>query len=178
MIASDLDAVALRDNPVVTSEDTLLPVPSGGERVYILWRERVPTYRRPYTDPFGTGSKPPYLALRVSGPSGASGVIVGVVDSGADSTCLPFSYASLMGYQAGDLERRQGVGAGGAMDIWAAKTPATAVVEGLTERTFAIWPLFLPNSSHALWGRADFFREFGIAFDEPGQAFMLTTVDP
>ena len=36
VIASDLDAVALRDNPVVTSEDTLLPVPSGGERVHIL----------------------------------------------------------------------------------------------------------------------------------------------
>lgn len=36
VIASVLDAVALRDNPVVTSEDTLLPVPSGGERVHIL----------------------------------------------------------------------------------------------------------------------------------------------
>ncbi len=36
VIASDIDAVALRDNPVVKSEDTLLPVPPGGERVYIL----------------------------------------------------------------------------------------------------------------------------------------------
>jgi hypothetical protein len=138
----------------------------------------VASYRRPYTDPFGTGSKRPYLALHVTGPSGAGGAIVGVVDSGADSTCLPLSYASLMGYRAGDLERRQGIGAGGAMDLLAARTPATAVVEGLSEPTFDIWPLFLPSSSHALWGRADFFRQFGIAFDERGQAFTLTTPDP
>jgi hypothetical protein len=37
VIASDLDAVALRDNPVVTSEDALQPVPPSGEGVvYIL----------------------------------------------------------------------------------------------------------------------------------------------
>ena len=64
------------------------------------------------------------------------------------------------------------------MDIWASRTPATAVVDGLAEPSFAIRPLFLPNISNALWGRADFFREFGIAFDEPGQAFTLTTPDP
>ena len=58
----------------------------------------MPSHRLPYTDPFGTGSKRPYLVLHVTGPSGASGAIVGVVDSGADSTCLPFSYGSLMGY--------------------------------------------------------------------------------
>ncbi len=138
----------------------------------------MPSHRLPYTDPFGTGSKRPYLVLHVTGPSGASGAIVGVVDSGADSTCLPFSYASLMGYRTGDLERREGVGAGGVIDTWAARTPATAVVDGLAEPSFAIRPLFLPNISHALWGRADFFREFGIAFDEPGQAFTLTTPDP
>jgi hypothetical protein len=33
VVASDVDAVAVRDNPVVTSEDTLLPVPPGGEGV-------------------------------------------------------------------------------------------------------------------------------------------------
>ena len=36
VIAGDLDAVALRNNPVVTSEDALLPVPPGSDRVHIL----------------------------------------------------------------------------------------------------------------------------------------------
>ena len=36
VVASDLDPVALRDNPVVRASDTLLPVPPAGEGIYIL----------------------------------------------------------------------------------------------------------------------------------------------
>ena len=36
VIATNIDAVALRDDPEVTSEDTLLPVPPGGEGIHIL----------------------------------------------------------------------------------------------------------------------------------------------
>jgi hypothetical protein len=134
----------------------------------------LPSFPLRYSDPFGSGARP-YLALHVTGPSGANGPIVGLLDSGADSTCLPFGYASLMGYQAGDLERLTGMSASGAMDTWRAKKPASAVVVGMSAPTFEINPLFLPNSPNALWGRADLFRVFVVAFDEPNQTFTITT---
>ena len=36
VIASDLDAVALRDNPAVSEDDALILVPSGGAAIFIL----------------------------------------------------------------------------------------------------------------------------------------------
>jgi hypothetical protein len=36
VIAANLDPVALRNDPAVTSTDVLLPVPPSGEGVYIL----------------------------------------------------------------------------------------------------------------------------------------------
>jgi hypothetical protein len=36
VVATSMDAVALRDDPRVSPGDTLLPVPAGGETIHIL----------------------------------------------------------------------------------------------------------------------------------------------
>ena len=127
-----------------------------------------------YSNPFANGMRP-YLVLHVTGPSGASGPIIGIVDSGADSTCLPFGYASLMGYGPGDLEHHPGMSAAGTMDTWLAKKPATAIVQGLQQPVFEIRPLFLKNSPTPLWGRADLFQTFVVSLDEVAQTFTIAT---
>ncbi|MCP9490946.1 MAG: hypothetical protein MSC31_13905 [Solirubrobacteraceae bacterium MAG38_C4-C5] len=109
----------------------------------------------------------------MTGPS-ASGPIVGLVDSGADRTCLPMGYATLIGYAADQLELHQGQGVGGSLSLWQAMTPATAVVAGLPHPEIELRPTFIEGGSTPLWGRADFFATFGVCFDERAQQFTIS----
>lgn len=126
----------------------------------------------PYRDAFQNGVRP-YLTLHLTGPTGLSGDVVGLVDSGADRTCLPLGFATLMGYRAEDLEQEQGQQVSGTMDMWNARMPSPAYVVGLAEITFELWPSFVLGDT-VLWGRSDFFRAFVVGFDEPEQHFTLT----
>jgi len=128
----------------------------------------------PYRDPFNTGRLRPYLLLHVVGPSGASGDLWGIVDSGADSTCLPLDFAPLMGYGPGDLEQQPFQQAGGTATCYIAKQSSVAWVVGLDDRPFNVQPTFIDGASSVLWGRQDFFMQFGITFDEANQHFSLT----
>jgi hypothetical protein len=135
----------------------------------------VPAWSLPYRDVFG-GDPRPYLGLQVTGINGWSGPILGLIDSGADRTCLPAGYARLMGYRTADLEQvHVTVADGSSTAVWNAKRPAQAHVIGLAPITFELWPSFMPGGSSAntLWGRADFFRTFKITFDEQAQQFTL-----
>lgn len=100
----------------------------------------------------------------------------GVVDSGADNTSLPLGFASLMGYDAKSLERREGVGAGGSIDTWIATSPSRAAVPGWEELGFEILPTFIDGGQMPLWGRQDLFMAFHVSFSEPNQEFTLTAV--
>jgi hypothetical protein len=111
--------------------------------------------------------------VHVTAPSGLSGDIVGVVDSGADSTSLPAGFAALMGYDPSELVYAQGEGAGGAIDTWRAQRPCLAYVVGLDQYTFEFWPSFVAGGQDVLWGRADFFRAFGVMVEEEKQQFTL-----
>ncbi len=136
----------------------------------------MPTHRLSYSDPFGTGVPRPYLVLYVTGPNGKSGAIPGVIDSGADMTCLPLGYASLMGYEAGsNLTLADGHQASGKMQVWAAEsTTCEAHVVGLTDHVFELRPSFVEGNEIPLWGRGDFFLAFQPTFDEVAQEFSLT----
>ena len=59
------------------------------------------TYTLPYRDVLGHGHRP-YLALQITGVNGRSGAVWGLVDSGADSSCLPLDFARLMDYDGAD----------------------------------------------------------------------------
>lgn len=130
-----------------------------------------------YSDPFGTGLARPYLAVHLVGPSGASGDVLGVVDSGADTTCLPLDFATLMGYTAADLRQELMTQAGGTMNGYIATSPSTAWVVGLEDRPFEIRPTFLDGAASVLWGRGDVFSQFGFAFDEADQHFSVIVPD-
>jgi hypothetical protein len=131
----------------------------------------------PYRNAFGTGHRP-YLALHVTAPTGRHGAVVGLIDSGADATSLPFGYAALMGYQPDQLEKREAGQAAGTMDIWVARVPCEAFVIGLPDVVFDLWPCFVDGGRSVLWGRRDFFRTFGVVFEESARTFALRAPEP
>jgi hypothetical protein len=133
----------------------------------------VKTITLPYS-PYSGPVPRPYLVLHFTGLNGAEGNVVGLLDSGADTSCLPLGFASLMGYTPGDLEIRTCVGVGGTTDVHAALKPVQAHVTGIPETTFEILPTFLPDSEMPIWGRMDFFNVYGVSFNEPQQEFTLT----
>lgn len=116
----------------------------------------------------------PYLALHFVGLNGSEGDIVGLLDSGADNSCLPLGFASLMGYRPDDLQIDTCVGVGGTSDVHVARRPVTAHITGVPETTFEILPTFLPDSEMPIWGRLDFFQIYEVNFHEPRQEFTLT----
>src|SRR4051812_49038692 len=96
-----------------------------------------------YADPYKHGDVRPYLALHVVGINGAEGDVFGLIDTGADVTCMPRGYASLMGYTAADLERSIGGSASGSMTMWDANKPSTVWLPGLESQKFELWPSFV-----------------------------------
>jgi hypothetical protein len=115
----------------------------------------------------------PNLWLHLTGPNGRSGNVLGIVDSGADHTSLPLGYASLMGYTGANLERQMATTAGGETPVFVAQAAVAAYVVGLPDPRFQLWPMFSRDSEMVLWGRADFFMQFGVLFDEAAQRFSL-----
>jgi hypothetical protein len=135
----------------------------------------VPSIELNYSDPFGNGSRP-YLAFDVTGINGESGRIMGLLDSGADTTALPAGYAALMGYQAAQLERIEVGTATGSGHGWRALQPCTATVVGATPPalTLSLHPTFVETAS-PLWGRGDVMHMFvAVAIEDAAQRFTLT----
>jgi hypothetical protein len=124
-----------------------------------------------YSDPFGNGARP-YLALHLTGINGASGAVVGLLDSGADVTSLPLGYASLMGYRPETLTSMIIGTAGAPAQAHRANQPCAAEVIGIEGVKFELHPVFVSNAT-PLWGRSDFMRIFRVLFDEVGQRFEL-----
>lgn len=123
------------------------------------------------------GIERPLLALHVTGLNGASGDIIGIVDSGADVTSLPLDYASLMGYGPADLRAESVEGVGGATSAFHATRPVAAYVSGLDDMKFDLKPCFVDGNDMVLWGRSDFFVQFIVAFNEGEQNFTIVRPD-
>jgi hypothetical protein len=102
------------------------------------------TYAVPYRHAFG-GLRP-FLQLQLTAPSGDHRPILGLVDSGADTSCMPFGFASLMGYSASDLVQERGRSASGVIEMWKATAPCRASVIGLPDHDFELWPTFLKDA--------------------------------
>lgn len=136
------------------------------------------TYELPYRDPYRIGAARPYLSVHVTGRGGASQNIPGLLDSGADVTCLPHYYIKLLGFSLDELTRTEGHQASGMMPMWTLREGACeARVVGLDSPVFALQPSFVEGNVTPLWGRGDFFRVFAVSFDEAAQQFGLTPAD-
>jgi hypothetical protein len=90
---------------------------------------------------------------------------------------MPLEFAALMGYGPSDLRHESVEGVGGLASGFHAIRPSSAHVVGLDAVQFEIRPCFVSGNDMVLWGRADFFHVFGIAFDEPAQQFHLSRPD-
>ena len=122
------------------------------------------------------GDLRPFLVLTVTGPSGASRPIAGLIDTGVDGTVLPAGYAPLMGYTPADLAVEQGAGVGGSVTMYQATKPSQAFVPEIPDLIFDINPCFAAGCQVALWGRNDLMQHFDVTVMERRKQFSLTQV--
>jgi hypothetical protein len=114
--------------------------------------------------------------MHVMGVNGKSGPVVGLVDSGADRTSLPIGYASLMGNTPQTLRTQPTMGVSGTTSALLATAPSMMVVPEIPDLVIEIWPLFVPGSQIALWGRQDFMTRFEVSLMESQKRISLTPV--
>src|ERR1035437_8412801 len=98
--------------------------------------------------------------MLVTGTSGRGGLVSGIVDSGADSTSLPFGYAPLLGYTTATLQDRTFVQAGGTGTASVALQPCKMYVPEIPGSVIEFYPQFIQGSQMVLWGRQDFMNRF------------------
>lgn len=78
-----------------------------------------------------------------------------------------------MGYDQAALGEEQVATAGGTASVYVADEPIEAYVVGLPGIPFELWPSFGAENQMVLWGRHDFFKAFGVYFDETAQQVTL-----
>lgn len=103
--------------------------------------------------------------------------ILGLIDTGADTSILPFGYASLLGYTVGSLKASQAQQVQGVADVHQATESSMAWIAGAPQITFTTLPIFIPGALNALWGRRDFLQTFPVAFFEARKEFVITFED-
>jgi hypothetical protein len=95
-----------------------------------------------------------------------------LVDSGADYSILPTSYARYLGVDLEACDERPATTAGGTGTVLVHPLPLEAEVQAMNVR-FAMKSAFTEHGSTILLGREDFFKEFRVTIDEPAQTFTL-----
>lgn len=114
----------------------------------------------------------PHLWVCVIGPNGDENLVEGLVDTGADTTILPWRHVADLGYDPAELVPVDVALASGTGWAYKATTGCRAWVLGLERYPFELKPWFVEGDL-ALWGRADFMLPFGVTFVEAAQAFSL-----
>jgi hypothetical protein len=95
-----------------------------------------------------------------------------LVDSGADYSILPQSYAGFLGIDLAACEERPCTTAGGSGKVLVHPIPLEAEIQAMNVR-FAMTSAFTRYANTILLGREDFFKEFRVTIDEPTQTFTL-----
>jgi hypothetical protein len=95
-----------------------------------------------------------------------------LVDSGADYSILPTSYANYLGVDLRACEERPCTTAGGSGTVLVHPMRLEAEIQAMSLR-FAMMSAFTEHASTILLGREDFFKEFRVTIDEPAQTFTL-----
>lgn len=114
--------------------------------------------------------------MELIGPSG-NVTIPGLIDTGADTSILPFGYASLLGYTTSSLRSSQAQQVQGLADVYEATESSIAWIPGAEQITFTTLPIFIQGALNALWGRRDFLQAFPVAFFEARKEFVVTLGD-
>jgi hypothetical protein len=135
----------------------------------------MPSARLVYTDPWGSGLRP-YLALALSGVNGTPLNVIGLLDTGADLSSLPVSWAVLMGYTNATLTHDVVTVANGVQaPCFRPAPPCGAALIG-SSVAFPMAPTFMIGATvqNQIWGRLDVMAAFKtVAFEEPAKTFVL-----
>lgn len=105
-----------------------------------------------------------------STPLEPSSPVRALVDSGADYSILPTSYAHYLGVDLDACDERPATTAGGTGKVLVHPLSLEAEIEAMNVR-FAM--AYTKQGNTILLGREDFFKEFRVTIDEPAQTFTL-----
>ncbi len=129
--------------------------------------------------PDGTTTKGPWIPITLIGPKNSLDTIA-LIDSGADFSVIPREFGEIMGVDFTRGEREKTKGVGGEVD-----TLRTAInvniVRGHESYTFTL-PIHIMLKEKTdvppLIGRAKFFDEFKITFDQHNEKIILQKITP
>lgn len=117
------------------------------------------------------GRPRPYLDLLLGRETPPQRPVQGLLDTGADVSCLPSEYAAILGLTPQDLEH-QATARHEQPLVDQSIPPIFAQLPGDRERTFELRPIFLPDTPQILWGR-DLMQFYTVSFAEREQQFTL-----
>jgi len=120
----------------------------------------------------------PYLWMRVTGVNGQTRPVVGLVDSGADTTAFPLPFAAVLGYTPATLVSENSGTASGAAASFRATQLSSIFVPENPDLKIDILPGFLPGMQIVLWGRTDFMAAYDVTLMESQQQFLIRPVGP
>lgn len=115
----------------------------------------------------------PLVRVDLHGSNGTRATISGLIDSGADCSCFPLGWAQPLGIDLDGCEERRGATAGGLKTQYWWPPGLHATIADVELRLTAVFG----ETPIALLGRQDFFRTFGVHFDERASVFTLEVYD-
>jgi hypothetical protein len=115
-----------------------------------------------------------HVPLVLHGEAGRQISVAGLVDSGADRTCLPATVAEELGFDRSELHPIPLTGLTGDLPAFAAPAPIPAALLGQPTPHLLLTPLFVDDLTYPIWGSSDFLRGFErVSFDDRGVTLVL-----
>lgn len=130
----------------------------------------------PLLDSRGKMVKRPILNLEITGKDGSIIEVIGVVDSGADTTTLNIQYADFLGVALNTSASQKIMGVG-QEEIPMIRGEFTFKIKGLGSHIVKV-PAWYVDSKHVniLLGQEVFFEQFRIKFEKDHDTFEIVPV--
>lgn len=130
----------------------------------------------PLLDSRGKMVKRPILNLEITGKNGEKIEVIGVLDSGADTTTLNIQYADFLGIRLTDSASQKIMGVG-QEEVPVFKSEFAFKIKGLDDRVIKV-PAWYVDSKHVniLLGQEVFFEQFRVRFEKDHDTFEVIPV--
>lgn len=96
-----------------------------------------------------------------------------MLDTGADYTILPESFATEFGFTFGPMQKVSVEQAAGVATFYRPEEGISAILPGL-DYTFELEPLYSDRALDVVWGRIDFLRYWDLFLSQRGKFFTLS----
>lgn len=127
-------------------------------------------------DSRGKMVKRPILNLEIMGKNGEKIEVVGVIDSGADTTTLNIQYADFLGVRLNPSTSQKIIGVG-QEEVSVFRGEFAFTIKGLDDHVVKV-PAWYVDSKHVniLLGQEVFFEQFRIKFEKDHDTFEVIPV--